>query len=62
MMIGHIKSHAAMHESNVHTTLLKISIPNFIEGSISMRYLMPIVEVYMTIKRDKNILYDLSQL
>jgi hypothetical protein len=51
-----------MHRSNAHATRLKILTPNFIEGVISMMYLMSYVKFYMAANRDENISYDLSQL
>jgi hypothetical protein len=51
-----------MYESNDHATQLKISTLNFIDGTITMRYLMPFVKFYMIASRDESISYNLSQL
>jgi hypothetical protein len=56
----HRKGHAAMHRPNAHTTRLKILTLNFVEGVVSMRYLMQFVELCMVASRDRSILYDLS--
>jgi hypothetical protein len=49
-----------MHRPNAHTTRLKILTLNFVEGVVSMRYLMQFVELCMAASRDRSILYDLS--
>jgi hypothetical protein len=51
-----------MHGLNAHATKLKNLTPNFVEGVVSMMYLMSYVEFCMTVSRDGSISYDLSQL
>jgi hypothetical protein len=47
--------YAIMHLSNVHTTRLKILTLYFIEGDISMKYFVSMVEFYMNASRTKAI-------
>jgi hypothetical protein len=51
-----------MQGPNAHATRSKILTSNFIEGAVSMMYLVPYVEFYMATSRDRSISYDLSQL
>jgi hypothetical protein len=51
-----------MHRPGAHATRSKILTPNFIEGVISIMYLVSYMKFYMAASRDGNIPYDLSQL
>jgi hypothetical protein len=42
-----------MHRPNAHATRLKISTPNFVEGVVSMMYLVPYVEFCMLLAEMK---------
>jgi hypothetical protein len=51
-----------MHGPNTHETRLKILTLNFVDGIVSMMYLVSYVKFCMAASRDESISYDLSQL
>jgi hypothetical protein len=51
-----------MNRPNAHATRSKILTPNFVEGVISMMYLVLYMKFCMATSRDESILYDLTQL